>query len=209
MKTRGQKRAGRNRGSGVREPNGRLQRASNKGGKLKETARSARERVYGVPKNFSDNPQSGYALGILYYNREIQRSHHDAGLMIAELVHDYYRIVLNSRPPIAQAIDLARVSGRGMDNDEPHPAHEAVKERFAGMQAAIRQVDCPGRPVWQMVSRICMEDDRSAMMTDFMLEQLRFGLNRVYYEFQQEISFKYSGQKLIQCYTQEKHPEDA
>ncbi len=200
--------AGRNRQAGPREPNGQLQRPSKRRDKTKEVARAARERVYGMPANFSDSPQSGYALGILYYKRDIDRRQHDTGLFIAELVWDYFRHVLGSRPPIAQAIDLARVVGRGMDSPT-HPGIDKIKERYAAMQAAIAAVDGPGKPVSKMVARFCIEDDRESQTTGYMLDQLRIGLNRVHREFDAEIAFKFAGQSDIQCHLPEKNVEHA
>lgn len=206
MRTKGARRAGRKRGSGPREPNGRQQRPPKRRDKEKEVVRSARERVYGMPANFSDSPQSGYALGVLYYKRDIDRRQHDTGLFIAELIWDYFRHVLNSRPPIAQAIDLARVAGRGMDSPT-HPGIDKIKERYAAMQAAIAAVDGPGRHVSKMVARFCITDDRESQTTGYMLDQLRVGLNRVHREFDAEIAFRFAGQSLIQCHIPEKNVE--
>lgn len=161
-----------------------------------------------MPANFSDSPQSGYALGVLHYKRDIDRRQHDTGLFIAELVWDYSRHVLNSRPPIAQAIDLARVAGRGMDAPT-HPGIDKIKERYATMQAAIAAVDSPGKPVSKMIARFCIEDDRESQTTGYMLDQLRIGLNRVHRDFDAEIAFKFAGQSLIQCHIPEKNVEHA
>jgi len=207
MRTRTQKRAGRKRGEVDREPSGRPQRPPQRRNRVKKTVTEARERVYGVPKNFSDNPQSGYALGILYYKYEIDRRQHDAGLMIAELIHDFFRIVLNKRPPIAQAMDMARVSGRSTRSDEPHPSHDEVKARYAKMQFAVLDVDFPGKPVSHMISRLCMADDRESMVTNDMLDKLRIGLNRVHREFEADIGFRFAGQKLIRGPVVENHAE--
>lgn len=207
MRTRSQKRAGRKRNNCEREPSGRPQRPPKRRNRVKKTVTDARERVYGVPANFSDNPQSGYALGILYFKHEIDRRQHDAGLMIAELIHDYFRIVLNKNPPIAQALDMARVSGRSTQGDEPHPAHDEVKAKYAQMQFAVRSVDYPGKPVSHMISRICMQDDRESMVTNDMLDKLRIGLNRVHREFAKDIESKFAGQKLIRGRVVENHSE--
>ena len=198
-------RAGRNRSAGEREPNGRLQRSPNRRDQIKDVVREARER-HGVPSNFSDNPQSGYVLGWFYYNRDIDRRQHDTGLFIAELIWEYSRHVLNSRPPIAQAIDIARVAGRGMDS-LPHPGVDRIKERYAAMQAAIIAVDGPGRAVSKMITRYCITDDRESQVTSDMLDKLRVGLNRVHREFDAEIAFRFAGQTLIQKHIPEKNVE--
>jgi len=198
-------RAGRNRSSGEREPNGRLQRPSGRRDKIKDVVRDARER-HGVPTNMSDNPQSGYVLGMFYYNRDIDRRQHDTGLFIAELIWEYHRHVLNSRPPIAQAINIARVAGRGMDTP-PHPGVDKIKERYGTMEAAIRAVDGPGKPVSKMIARYCITDDSESQVTTDMLDRFRVGLNRVHREFDAEIAFKFAGQKLIQKHIREKNVE--
>lgn len=199
MRTKGAKRAGRKTKPGARYPSGELKKPrAEQREKIMSVAIASRQRNIGVPEGFASTAQAGYSLGVLYYDRCIERKHHDAGLMVADIIYDYYRHKLNMAPPIPQALDMARVRGRSLSEQVEHPRLSQIVDRYKAMQSSIRRVDEPGRPVSRMIAALCIEDDRPQNTTNFMLGWLKSGLGAVHEQFAEEIDANYGAMNLVQ-----------
>lgn len=165
-----------------REENGRLSRRKlsifvrkqESAKKVREVARAARSRVYGVPEKQSERPEAGYALGRLFLAGHIDKDQLDAGDKFAEDHARYYG--LTGIPfPSPRAQDLFRVKG-APGPDRPLAAKSAANAVMRA-EMALGMVDRAGRPVMTTTKRVCVLDDDENILHPYTLFMLRKGLD--------------------------------
>lgn len=129
-------RPGRHRKSGLREPNGRIQRpaAAKQAAEMRATVLEARARVHGLTAAQAEAMPETTVLGRLRVKGLVTQRQYDAGARYRDIVREYDRMMLAR--PLPSAGDLHRSSGHDDgDGTEPDYVRRFVRARAAWIDA--------------------------------------------------------------------------